>query len=144
MRYDFVDRGARLLDEPNSTIPYETNGALPHLSKAEQLNSTRPFYREHAFDRPASRSFQRTTSRWRKEITQTARTDKAPQEPERQAAAHHLWLLTRAVDPNRWRVLCCHPHKAMRDFFSPETQPLRGGLPEIMRPLRAAVPTRGR
>ena len=32
----------------------------------------------------------------------------------------------------------------IRDFFSPKTQPLRGGLPEIMRPLRAAVPTRGR
>jgi hypothetical protein len=35
------------------------------------------------------------------EITQTARIDKAPQEPERQAAAHHLWYLPRAVGSTR-------------------------------------------
>ncbi len=36
----------RLLAEPNPTILYQTIGALPPLSEAQQINSTRQFYRE--------------------------------------------------------------------------------------------------
>lgn len=35
-----------LLAEPNPTILYKTIGALPHLTEAQQLNSTQQFYRE--------------------------------------------------------------------------------------------------
>jgi len=46
-RYKFTaDGGAILWAEPNPTILYQTIGALPGLSKADQLNSTRHFYRE--------------------------------------------------------------------------------------------------
>lgn len=45
-RYVFVDGGAELVAEPNPTILYKTIAALPQLSAAEQVNSTRQFYRE--------------------------------------------------------------------------------------------------
>ncbi|MEM8750635.1 MAG: amidohydrolase [Pseudomonadota bacterium] len=46
-RYEITaDGGAILHAEPNPTILYQTIGALPGLSEADQVNSTRHFYRE--------------------------------------------------------------------------------------------------
>lgn len=46
-RYEITqDGGAILWAEPNPTILYQTIGALPSLSEADQVNSTRHFYRE--------------------------------------------------------------------------------------------------
>lgn len=46
-RYEITpDGGAILWAEPNPTILYRTIGALPGLSEADQVNSTRHFYRE--------------------------------------------------------------------------------------------------
>ena len=47
-RYEMKDGvlTGRLLAEPNPTILYQTIGALPGLSEADQVNSTRYFYRE--------------------------------------------------------------------------------------------------
>ncbi|MGC3875061.1 amidohydrolase [Halomonas sp. GXIMD04776] len=46
-RYEITaDGGAILHAEPNPTILYQTIGALPGLSEADQVNSTRQFYRE--------------------------------------------------------------------------------------------------
>jgi predicted amidohydrolase YtcJ len=45
-RYEFVDGGAILHAEPNPSIIYSTIGRLPQLTPAQQVNSTRYFYRE--------------------------------------------------------------------------------------------------
>ncbi len=45
-RYELVDGGAILHAEPNPMILYSTIAKLPQLSPADQLNSTRHFYRE--------------------------------------------------------------------------------------------------
>jgi len=46
-RYELTaDGGAILWAEPDPTILYQTIGALPGLSAADQINSTRQFYRE--------------------------------------------------------------------------------------------------
>ncbi len=45
-RYQFVDGGAELIAEPNPTILYQTVGALPHMSEADQVNSSLQFFRE--------------------------------------------------------------------------------------------------
>jgi len=45
-RYEFVDGGAILHAAPDPTILYQTIARLPQLSKDEQANSTRQFYRE--------------------------------------------------------------------------------------------------
>ncbi|HZM00749.1 MAG TPA: amidohydrolase, partial [Planctomycetota bacterium] len=45
-RFEFIDGGARLLAEPSPVILYETIAKLPELSAADQLVSTRHFFRE--------------------------------------------------------------------------------------------------
>lgn len=45
-RYEFVDGGAILHAEPNPTILYKAIAALPAMSDADQINSTKHFYRE--------------------------------------------------------------------------------------------------
>lgn len=45
-RYEFVDGGAILHAEPNPMILYKAVGALPAMSAADEINSTRHFYRE--------------------------------------------------------------------------------------------------
>lgn len=45
-RYEFIDGGAILHAEPNPTILYKTIGKLPHMTDAQQLNSTLYFYRD--------------------------------------------------------------------------------------------------
>lgn len=46
-RYEFTeDGGAIIHGEPDPTLLYKTIGALPGLSEADQVNSTRQFYRE--------------------------------------------------------------------------------------------------
>lgn len=45
-RYRFVDGGVELLGEPSPALLYKTISKLPGLTAAQQLNSTRHFYRE--------------------------------------------------------------------------------------------------
>jgi predicted amidohydrolase YtcJ len=45
-RYELNEHGAVLIADPNPTILYQTVAKLPELTEAEQVNSTRQFYRE--------------------------------------------------------------------------------------------------
>jgi predicted amidohydrolase YtcJ len=45
-RYELNEQGAVLVADPNPTILYQTVAKLPELSEADQINSTRQFYRE--------------------------------------------------------------------------------------------------
>jgi predicted amidohydrolase YtcJ len=45
-RYELNEHGAVLVADPNPTILYQAIAKLPELSEADQINSTRQFYRE--------------------------------------------------------------------------------------------------